>query len=167
MAVAIKQQRLNDMHIRWQIRKDLPEVLNIETRSFEFPWTEDDFVRCLRQRNCIAMVGEDEGGRVIAFMVYLLRDGFFELLNFAVHPDRCREGVATQMLQKLIAKLKLQGRTRILLRVRERNLTGQLFLRSMGFKAISVEREIYDETCEDAYLFEYRVEESKWPLLTS
>ena len=46
------------VHIRWMIRRDMPEVLQIEAASFEFPWLEDDFIRCLRQRNCIGMVAE-------------------------------------------------------------------------------------------------------------
>ena len=28
--------------------------------SFEFPWSEEDFIRCLRQRNCIGMVAEHD-----------------------------------------------------------------------------------------------------------
>lgn len=44
--------------IRWMIRRDMAEVLNIEHDSFEFPWTEEDFLGCLRQRNCIGMIAE-------------------------------------------------------------------------------------------------------------
>ena len=47
-----------NVHIRWMIRRDMPEVLGIENSSFEFSWSEDDFIRCLRQRNCIGMVAE-------------------------------------------------------------------------------------------------------------
>ena len=60
-----------NVHIRWMIRRDMPEVLEIEQSSFEFPWTEEDFIRCLRQRNCIGMVAEyDE--KVVGFMIYEL-----------------------------------------------------------------------------------------------
>jgi len=48
------------VHIRWMIRRDMPEVLEIEDRSFEFSWSEEDFIRCLRQRNCIGMVAEHD-----------------------------------------------------------------------------------------------------------
>ncbi len=48
------------VHIRWMIRRDMPEVLAIEATSFEFPWLDDDFVRTLRRRNCIGMVAEHE-----------------------------------------------------------------------------------------------------------
>ncbi|MEM1305855.1 MAG: ribosomal-protein-alanine N-acetyltransferase RimI, partial [Planctomycetota bacterium] len=51
------------VHIRWMIRRDMQEVLGIEQESFEFPWLEEDFIRCLRQRNCIGMVAE-QGERV-------------------------------------------------------------------------------------------------------
>lgn len=42
--------------IRWLIRRDMPEVMEIEKRSYEFPWTEEEFLTCLRQRNCIGTV---------------------------------------------------------------------------------------------------------------
>lgn len=45
-----------NVHIRWMIRRDMQEVLEIEKSGFEFPWSEEDFIRCLRQRNCIGMV---------------------------------------------------------------------------------------------------------------
>lgn len=30
------------IHIRWMIQRDLPECLDIEKQSFEFPWSNDD-----------------------------------------------------------------------------------------------------------------------------
>ena len=54
------------VHIRWMIRRDMPEVLAIEHASFEFPWCEEEFLRVLRQRNCIGMVAE-YGERVVGF----------------------------------------------------------------------------------------------------
>lgn len=68
---------------------------------------------------------------------------------------RCRE-VGTAMADKLIKKLSLQNRTRITLEVRETNLPGQLFWRAKGFRAVSVLRDYYEETPEDAYIMQYR-----------
>ncbi len=143
------------VHIRWMIRRDMPEVLDIENRCFEFPWSEEDFVRCLRQRNCIGMVAEyDE--RVVGFMIYELHKNRLHILNFSVHPDFHRRGVGHAMVGKLISKLSHQRRNRILLEVRETNLAAQLFFRSEGFRAVSVLRDFYDDTVEDAYLMQYR-----------
>ena len=151
------------VHIRWMIRRDMPEVLEIESRSFEFPWSEEDFIRCLRQRNCIGMVGESEE-RVVGFMIYELHKTRLHILNFAVRPDFLRRGVGTAMAQKLISKLSPQRRNRILLEVRETNLAAQLFFRGAGFRAISVLRDFYDDTPEDAYLMQYRYSPSDMEL---
>lgn len=141
-------------HIRWMIRRDMTEVLDIENSSFEFPWFEEDFIRCLRQRNCIGMVAEHDD-RVVGFMIYELYKTKLHILNFAVSDDARRRGVGSQMAQKLISKLSHQRRTKILLEIRETNLDAQLFFRSNGFKAVSVLRDYYDDTPEDAYLLEY------------
>jgi ribosomal-protein-alanine N-acetyltransferase len=143
------------VHIRWMIRRDMPEVLAIEAASFEFPWLEEDFIRCLRQRNCIGMVAEHDD-QVVGFMIYELNKNRIQVLNFAVMCEFRRRGVGTQMIAKLIGKLSTQRRTRIALEVRETNLAAQLFFRTAGFRAVSVLRNFYDDTPEDAYLMQYR-----------
>lgn len=143
------------VHIRWMIRRDMPEVLSIEQADFEFPWSEEDFIRCLRQRNCIGMVAE-HNDEIVGFMIYELHKNRLHLVNFAVHPDHQRHGVGRQMVEKLIGKLSSQRRNRIMLEVRETNLAAQLFFRSMGFRAVAVLREFYDDSPEDAYLMQYR-----------
>ncbi len=143
------------VHIRWMIRRDMSEVLDTEEESFEFPWLEEDFIRCLRQRNCIGMVAEHED-RVVGFMIYELHKNRIHVLNFAVAGDYRHRGVGSQMVAKLTAKLSSQRRSRIILEVRETNLAAQLFFRENGFRAVSVLRAYYEDTPEDAYLMQYR-----------
>ena len=142
------------VHIRWMIRRDMPEVLDIERASFEFPWFEEEFIRCLRQRNCIGMVAE-HAERVVGFMIYELHKTRLHILNFSVAADVRRRGVGRQMIDKLLGKLSSQRRTRITLEVRETNLAAQLFFRHSGFRATSVLHEFYDDSPEDAYLMQY------------
>lgn len=149
------QQQHVRAHIRWMIRRDMPEVLDIEQSSFEFPWSEEDFIRCLRQRNCIGMVA-DHAEKVVGFMVYELHKTRLHVLNFAVAESFRRRGIGRRMVEKLIAKLSVQRRSRIALEVRETNLAAQLFFRSLGFRAVSVLRDFYQDTTEDAYLMQYR-----------
>ena len=143
------------VHIRWMIRRDMPEVLAIEQECFEFPWYEDDFIRCLRQRNCIGMVAE-ASERIMGFMVYELHKHRLHVLNFAVHERFRRRGVGSQMAKKLITKLSHDRRSRVMLEIRETNLPAQLFFRTLGFRAVSVLRKFYEDTPEDAYLMQYR-----------
>jgi ribosomal-protein-alanine N-acetyltransferase len=142
------------VHIRWMIRRDMPEVLQAEQESFEYSWTEEDFLRCLRQRNCIGMVAE-QGEKVVGFMIYELHKTKLHILNFAVSPSCRRSGVGGQMVSKLISKLSSHRRTRITLAVRERNLAAQLFFRSQAFRAVRVLRGFYEDSGEDAFLMQY------------
>jgi ribosomal-protein-alanine N-acetyltransferase len=147
------------VHIRWMIRRDMPEVLAIEHANFEYPWCEEEFLRVLRQRNCIGMVAE-HGERIVGFMIYELHRNKIHVLDFATHVEFCRRGVGRQMIAKLVGKLSNQRRNRIALYVRETNLQAQLFFRVLGFRAMEVLREHYSDTGEDAYSMQYHLDES-------
>lgn len=140
--------------IRWLIRRDMDEVLAIERASFKFPWTEEEFLCCLRQRNCIGTVAELDH-EIVGFMIYELHQSMLRILNFAVSPEHRRHGIGHQMVQRLIDKLSQQRRREIVLEVRETNLSAQLFFSNCDFRALSVLRRHYDDTLEDAYYMRY------------
>ncbi len=143
-------------HVRWMIRRDMPEVLDIEAGSFEAGWLEEEFLHCLRQRNCIGMVAE-RGEKVVGFVIYQLGKAKLHVLNFAVHPAWRRQGVGGRMLTHITNKLASHRRTRAVLEVRETNLAAQLFFKSQGFKAVKVRRRRYQDTGEDAFVMRYRL----------
>lgn len=141
-------------HIRWMIRRDMPEVLAIEDDSYASPWSEDDFIRCLRQRNCIGMVAIDpESERVLGFMVYELHKARLHLLNIAVSRGDRRRGIGRAMIEKLVGKLSPQRRPRLALECADWNLTGHLFFRACGMRASHVIAGFYDHDEADAYSF--------------
>jgi ribosomal-protein-alanine N-acetyltransferase len=152
--VATSEKNRLAVHVRWMIRRDMAEVLDIEQEAFEFPWSEEDFTRCLRQRNCIGMVAE-MAESVVAFMIYELHRSRLHVINFAVRRSHRRLGVGTMLMNRLAGKLTPDRRDRILLEVRERNLPAQLFFRALGYRAISVLKDFYQDTTEDAYLMQY------------
>lgn len=148
---------------RWMIGADMPAVMSIEFASFtSFTswWSEEDFRRALRQRNIVGLVALC-GFDVVGYMVYELHKSRFSIVNLAVHPDWRRRKIATQMVDGLRNRLSSNrfDRRRITLEIRERNLPGQLFFRSLGFKAITILPEFYDVgyggRAEDAYLMQY------------
>ena len=149
------------VHIRWMIRRDMPSVLAIESQSFEFPWTEEEFIRCLRQRDCIGMVAE-RNEEVAGFMIYELHKTRIHILSFAVHPGFRRQNVGSAMVEKLVSKLAYQRRNRIVLEVRETNLPAQLFFRKLGFRATGVLKSFYEDTPEDAFLMQFRQAEESF-----
>jgi len=151
-----QESRVHRVNIRWMVRRDLTDVLKIEQKCFEYPWSEEDFMTCLYQRNCVGMVAEHQG-KIVGFMVYELGRHAIQLLNFGINITCRHQKIGTRMIKKLIGKLRNDRRTRISCAVRERNLPAQLFFRELGFRAVSVARNYYEETQEDAYLMQYRL----------
>jgi ribosomal-protein-alanine N-acetyltransferase len=143
------------------IRRDMPDVMGIELASFEYAWTEDDFLRCLRQRNCIGMVAE-RGDAIAGFMIYELHRTRLHLLNFAVHPGVRRAGIGGLLVSKLVYKLCSHRRQKITLAVREGNTAAQMFFRAHRFQAAKVLRGYYEDSGEDAYQMEYKPAEPEW-----
>ena len=153
----IKQKQKNRVYIRRITGDDILEVLAIENDSFEFPWSKENLIFCLRKNDCRGIVAEHEE-RVVGFIIYELCETRIQILNFATATNFLRKGIATQLVSKLISKLSAQRRTRICLEVRETNLVAQLFFRKNGFRAVSILREYYEDkdTTEDAYLMQYK-----------
>jgi [ribosomal protein S18]-alanine N-acetyltransferase len=152
----IEKSLKESVHCRWLIRRDMPAILSIEQSLFSHAWQEEDFIRCMRQRNVIGMVAEiDE--TIVGYMIYELWKNRMHVANFAVAKQHQRKGVGTAMIERLRSNLSHERRNRIMLEVRETNLNAQLFFRSRGFRAISVIKDFYEDAPgEDAYLFQYR-----------
>lgn len=152
--------RRTRIHIRSMIRRrDLPAVLEIERRSFEFPWDEAFFMRVTRHDevfSLVAVVGDSD--RVVGFMIYQPNRDCLCVLNLAVHPEFRHRGIGRQMIENFAGELIREQYRRIFLEVRETNLPAQLFFRSAGFRAVAVVPGFYEDSGEDAYLFLRRVQ---------
>lgn len=149
------------VRIRWAIRRDMPEVLAIESESFSYPKTEDEILTHLRQRDCIGMVAELNTGSseiITAFMMYEMHKSQLNIIDFAVHPAYRRSSIGRQMAEKLIGKLSSYRRTKITTLLRETNLDGLLFFKSMGFEAVNLVIEHFDdEGCDGiAMVYEFK-----------
>jgi [ribosomal protein S18]-alanine N-acetyltransferase len=159
----ISETRASDQlktRIRWSLSYDVPRILEIEQECFGIhAWSDDDFTRCRRLRNCIGMVIETEADDDIAgYMFYELSKSSLHLLNLAVAPEYHRRGVGRRLVDKLIGKISPpHRRTSIRVDVRESNLDAQLFFRACGFRAVGVASDVYHGPPEDAYVMLYRL----------
>jgi ribosomal protein S18 acetylase RimI-like enzyme len=138
------------------IRRDMAEVLAI-TQETGGGWTEDDFLRCLRQTNTIGMVVELQE-KVCCFFIYTLHSTHIELVELSVAKKYQRRGFGRKALDKLVSKLSSHKRTTLTAYVPEKNLGMQLFLRACGLRAVRVARCYYASSNDAAYVFEYNVD---------
>lgn len=143
-------------NLRWMKRKDLRRVLEIERLAFPKPWSEDDFLLLLRKSETIGLVIEDENELVVGFLIYQLRSKRLDIKNLAVDPDFHRLGCGSAMVEKLISKLCKERRRSIELMVSETNLPAQLFFKSLGFRAICIHDNYFNNGLT-AYEMRYKV----------
>lgn len=148
--------------IRWMVRRDLKEVIDIENGCFaaNTTWTEDDFLITLKKHDCTGIVYEHDG-KLVGFLMYELSKTELFIINVAIHPDYQRKGIGTQLINKLVGKLSFDRRTKIKGMVRDNNLDVQLFLKHLGFKAIQVLKNYYEDFNQDGYLMQYKINQNQ------
>ncbi len=88
-----------------------------------------------------------------------------QVSNFAVAPSSIAAAAsASQMVAKLIGKLSPQRRNRHRCSKSARRISPRSFSSaSCGFRAVSVLRDFYEDTPEDAYVMQYRYRMSEIP----
>jgi ribosomal-protein-alanine N-acetyltransferase len=155
------------MSTRWMIRRDLPEVMEVEFRTENYLST-DGLLSLLSNRDHIGRVTEySEMGKrlVVGFSVHQLFRDHYDLLHLAVHPEWQRKGIGSSMVKYMTDKLMPGRRTYVNIDVRESNLAAQLFLKKLGFQCTNIVPGYYEDEwvpgepqIEDAYQFVYKME---------
>ena len=133
----------NDLHCRPARESDLDSMLAIEESSFEFPWSRDDFLFCLRASRCEAIVIERDAA-VVGYAIYERRSSSIRLLSLAVAAVARRHGVGAALFGALVALLD-DKRREIVCTASERNVVARRFLQRLGFRSRWVERKFYRE----------------------
>ena len=149
--------------IRWMIRADLQNVVEIEARAGENKWSMEDFLRRLQRRDCIGKVcvGADDT-KILGYIVYELHEDHLHISNFTVDNKYQRKSIGFHMMENMKSKLSEHRRTFIEMEIRENNLEGQLFLKQMNFACDDIIKDWFDnsdESCEDGYHFTFNRED--------
>ena len=132
--------------------RHIPTVLDIEQRSFEFPWRELDVAYQLDCRLSAALVAKYQN-RIGGFIIGIRGKKALKIVNMAVHPAYRRHGVGSALLHQIQQRPWVGCRNRVTVLVRESNLPAQLFFKSQGFRAVRVHRAFrYLDCTEDAYV---------------
>ena len=154
-ASAVKPSSSRKMRIRWMTGEDLNAAFAIEQAANAHAWNALQFAEALYRPNCVGLVAE-VGSQMVGYVIHEKVDAAsLHVWRIAVLPEFQRHGIASQLIARAIC-LPLETRCRsVRMEVREGNLGAQLFLRSLGFKATSIQRDFYEDTHEDAYRMEY------------
>lgn len=134
--------------------RDLPSVMEIESRSFPNPWHESTFRGEIQHRpiSFPLVIVQDTLDRVVGYVIFWLIGEEAQINNIAVHPDFRRLGIAERVLRQVIAQLRSSGATLVTLEVRPSNTGAQTLYRKLGFRMIGLRKGYYTNPPEDAFV---------------
>jgi ribosomal protein S18 acetylase RimI-like enzyme len=121
-----------DIKIRWMVRTDLDDATRI-LRSVGEKDTERRLIDLLERPSVMCIVAE-----VAGIAIYEIgRVSKIKILFLAVDESRRRRGAGKGLVSEIFSKLN-KKRNKVEVLVSEYGLHAHLFLKSLGFKAVSV-----------------------------
>lgn len=120
---------------------DLSVILDIEQRSYEFPWTEGIFHDCLRYGYSSWVMEIDR--QIIAYGVMSLAAQECHILNVCVDPDYQGQGIGRRLLEQLLTIARARKADTAFLEVRPTNTQALSLYFSEGFNEIGTRRNYY------------------------
>ena len=116
MSAILKQPAL---HFRPLQEVDLAEIMEIERRSYPYPWTHLIFSDCLRAGYCCWVC--ERQGVIEGYGIASIGAGESHLLNLCVRSESQRQGIGRKLLLHMIALARRHNAELMLLEVRPTN----------------------------------------------
>ncbi len=131
--------------------QDMAAVIDMEKVTFADPWSEQAIGDTANQSHAyilVALQDEEVVGYCIAYQI--LDEA--EIARIAVKDTFRKQGVGRSLLDAVLAESRAKGGRRVLLDVRESNLTARTFYRNYGFCEDGIRKNYYEMPKEDAVL---------------
>jgi ribosomal-protein-alanine N-acetyltransferase len=135
--------------IRKLVYGDLPNVLAIERRSFDTPWSLAMFVLELSKPSGVCLAAAD-GDELAGYLVCSRYADVWHLMNVAVDPGRRRAGIASSLIGRLFHEVGPGAR--LTLEVRTSNTGAIAMYEGFGFRSAGHRRRYYQDNGEDALI---------------
>ena len=153
-AVPARTRRPSTLSEPTEIRRltyaDLPQVIAIERRAFTTPWSLAMFVLELSKASGICLAAT-RGERLVAYLICSRYDTIWHVMNVAVDDRLRREGLATALLEHLLAEADAPGE-QYTLEVRASNTDAIRLYEGFGFRDAGRRRGYYHDNREDAVI---------------
>ena len=142
--------------IRKMRLEDIENIAALEAEVFTDAWSGRALEETYAQTQTLNLVAYEDG-RLIGYLIlyYVLEEG--EIARIAVAPGSRRQGVGGRLLLELEDLCLDNGITRLMLEVRESNLTAISFYEEYGFEQDGVRRNFYADPREDGVLMSRRI----------
>jgi len=134
----------------------LPQVMDIETEAYPWPWTEGMFADSIRSGHLCYLASE--GDRALGYIVAYVAAGECHILNVCVDPTEQGNGLGRKLLRYALGVALDLGANEAFLEVRVSNDPAIGLYEATGFEVVGVRPRYYpaDDGREDALV--YRLE---------
>ncbi len=126
-------------------------IAQIEKLCFSDPWSVNSIGSEMKNPLSLWIVAQ-ENGVVAGYVGSQTVLGEADMMNLAVHPDYRRQGIAEQLVLRLIAQLREQGSHILMLEVRASNAPAIALYEKLGFFQVGRRPNYYTKPKEDALI---------------
>lgn len=138
------------MHIRPATVADIPALASLDQQTNPHPWTANQFQAAHQPPIRTLLIAENDQ-QIIGYIAWQHIQDEIELHLIATAPSHRQQGIASQLMQQLIATAQ-QHHARIILEVRASNHIAQALYRKHQFTPIATRKNYYGN--EDAIIME-------------
>ncbi len=138
------------MHIRPATVADIPALASLDQQTNPHPWTANQF-QAAHQPPIRTLLIAEHDQHIIGYIAWQHIQDEIELHLIATAPSHRQQGIASQLMQQLIATAQ-QHHARIILEVRASNHIAQALYRKHQFTPIATRKNYYGN--EDAVIME-------------
>ena len=133
-------------------RRDLRQLLRIESKVFPEPWSVAVFNSELALRKGRLYRAVWDGDEMAGYIGFMMVDDEAHMTTIATSPGFQRQGVATTMIVDGIRTLRAGGIKHLSLEVAANNEPAQALYRRFGFAPVGVRKNYYPVTGQDAFV---------------
>lgn len=153
------------MRIEKLKRRDLRKLLPIESAVFPEPWSPEVFNSELALRKGRLYRAAWDGEEMAGYIGFLIVDDEAHMTTIATAPAYQRNGVAITMIVDALRTLRAGGVKHISLEVAANNKPAQTLYRRFGFTPVSVRKNYYPVTGQDALvMWVYDIDSEEYSL---
>jgi ribosomal-protein-alanine N-acetyltransferase len=129
--------------LRFAFAEDAPALEAVHARAFDASWTADDIERLMRILGGFALIGEDDAGAPVGFILARTMAEEAEIMTLAVAPWARRQGVGRALVDAAAAEAARRGARAMFLEVAADNGAALGLYQALRFERAGLRKAYY------------------------
>jgi len=132
--------------------RDIKTLAELDKLCFAVPWSEESFTKDIRDNDLAFYLAAEMKGEVVGYAGLWKIGDEGHITNVAVRPDCRKNGIARQLMSRLLKDGTAKGICQYTLEVRISNTAAISLYNSLGFAGVGLRKGYYTDTGEDAII---------------